>query len=104
MTSFCGRTGAAHDNFYDHYAILGVAWNAHPEEVERAYRQLVVSNHPDRFAHDYEGRCTAETKLKDLNAAMRVLRDGEQRTHYDERFQREKPLTARLTRDSGRNT
>lgn len=104
MISFCGRVDGIRDDFHDYYATLGVAWDAGIEEVERAYRKLVVNCHPDRFARDFVARCNAETKLKDLNAAMCVLRDGEQRTHYDERFRREKPLTARLTRDAGRGT
>lgn len=100
MTSSYRRTVEADDGFRDYYADLGVAWNAPLVDLERAYRRLVIANHPDRFAHDPHLRRHAEARLKDLNAAMGMLRDHVRRAHYNQRFRREKPLTARLTQQS----
>jgi curved DNA-binding protein CbpA len=97
-----GRADSVCDDFRDYYALLDVAWDADPDDLERAYRKLVASSHPDRFSCDGVARRTAETRLKELSAAMRVLRDATQRSHYDERFRREKPLTVRLVRGSSR--
>jgi curved DNA-binding protein CbpA len=103
MTSSREYAAGANDDFHDYYATLGVAWDADLADLERAYRKLVMRSHPDRFPPESRARCIAETKLRNLNAAMHVLRDAVQRSHYDERFRREKPLTVRLVRGSSRD-
>jgi DnaJ-domain-containing protein 1 len=59
----------------DPYALLAVSRVASTEEIERAYRRQVSTFHPDKFHDDPAGRQHAHEKLKQLNAAMKVLRD-----------------------------
>lgn len=67
----------------DYYDLLGVNWDASAEEIERAYRQRAARVHPDRYFSDPQLRLRAEKKLKQLNAAMSVLRDPANRAKYD---------------------
>jgi len=68
----------------DHYSLLGVRPNATGAEIEQAYRRYAAEIHPDRFFDDPARRRQAEQKLKQLNAAMQVLRDPRRRASYDE--------------------
>ena len=62
----------------DLYTLLGVARDASPDEVKRAFRRLAMEYHPDRNkAPD------AEAKFKQINAAYEVLSDPEKRARYD---------------------
>ena len=63
----------------DYYEILGVARNATPEEIKKAYRKLAMRYHPDRNQGDKE----AEKKFKELNDAYEVLKDDSKRAAYD---------------------
>ena len=56
--------------------ILGLRNDATQEEVKAAFRDMVKVWHPDRFGSDPRLREKAEQKLKDINDAYRVLRDG----------------------------
>jgi hypothetical protein len=67
-------------SFYD---LLGIPPSASPVEIERAFRRVVVANHPDRFHDDPAAREAAENRMRELNAAMAVLRDPERRASYD---------------------
>jgi molecular chaperone DnaJ len=67
----------------DPFVLLGVSRVASTEEIERAYRRKVSSIHPDKFHGDPVGRQHAHEKLKQLNAAIKVLRDRRDRTSYD---------------------
>ena len=55
---------------------LGLREDATQEEVKAAFRDMVKVWHPDRFGSDPRLREKAEQKLKDINNAYRVLRDG----------------------------
>lgn len=59
----------------DHYATLGVAKNATPEDIKKAYRRLAAIHHPDK------GGDTAE--FQKVQAAYETLSDPEKKQQYD---------------------
>ncbi len=63
----------------DYYAELGVARDAAPEEIGRAFRKLAAKHHPDRNPGDK----AAEEKFKALAGAYQVLNDPKARATYD---------------------
>lgn len=65
--------------FRDYYEILGVAKNASPDEIRKAFRKLARKFHPDVA----EDKSTAEEKFKEINEAYEVLGDPEKRQKYD---------------------
>jgi curved DNA-binding protein len=62
----------------DFYDVLGVARDATPEEIQRAYRTLARRYHPDVNADP-----AAEERFKQINEAYAVLSDPDQRARYD---------------------
>ncbi|MET1009940.1 MAG: DnaJ C-terminal domain-containing protein [Gaiellaceae bacterium] len=62
----------------DAYEILGVARNADPSEIQRAYRRRARKLHPD--VNKDPG---AEDEFKELAEAYDVLSDPDQRKRYD---------------------
>ncbi|MDI6854241.1 MAG: molecular chaperone DnaJ [Deltaproteobacteria bacterium] len=67
------------NNKKDYYRILGVARNATPEDIKKAYRKLALKYHPDRNP----GNKQAEEKFKEAAEAYEVLHDPEKRRLYD---------------------
>jgi len=65
--------------FKDYYAILGVARDASPDDIRKAFRTLARKYHPD-IAGD---KAAAEEKFKEINEAQEVLSDPEKRQKYD---------------------
>lgn len=63
----------------DYYDVLGVAREAPPDEVKRAYRQAAMKYHPDRNREDPE----AEAKFKEAAEAYEVLGDADKRERYN---------------------
>ena len=63
----------------DYYATLGVAREASPEDLKKAYRKLAMQHHPDRNPGDKQ----AESKFKEVNEAYDVLKDEQKRSAYD---------------------
>jgi len=63
----------------DYYGILGVARDATPEEIKRAYRKLAVQYHPDKNPGNNE----AAEKFKEIGAAYEVLSDPQKRQMVD---------------------
>ncbi|MCC6138187.1 MAG: J domain-containing protein [Bdellovibrionaceae bacterium] len=61
-----------------HYALLGVAPTASPEEIKRAYRKLALQYHPDT-----NPKKDAAEIFKTLTEAYKVLSDAEARFTYD---------------------
>ena len=59
----------------DHYQTLGVAKNATPDDIKKAYRRLAAIHHPDK------GGDTAE--FQKVQAAYDVLSDPQKRQQYD---------------------
>ena len=65
--------------FKDYYATLGVARDAAPAEIKRAYRKLARKYHPDVSKEP-----NAEAQFKEVNEAHKALNDVERRAAYDE--------------------
>src|SRR6516225_7112844 len=63
----------------DYYEILGVARDAAPEEIKRAYRKAAAANHPDRNPGDQ----AAVERFKEAAEAFDVLGDTQKRALYD---------------------
>jgi len=59
----------------DHYQTLGVAKNATPEDIKKAYRRLAAIHHPDK------GGDTAE--FQKVQAAYETLSDPNKKQEYD---------------------
>ncbi len=63
----------------DYYQTLGVAQNASPEDIKKAYRKMAMKHHPDRNPDD----TSAEAKFKDVQKAYDTLSDTDKRKMYD---------------------
>lgn len=63
----------------DYYETLGVARDADPTQIKRAFRTLARELHPDVNDHDPD----AEAKFKQAAEAYEVLSDPQQRATYD---------------------
>ncbi|GAA1434058.1 molecular chaperone DnaJ [Microlunatus lacustris] len=64
----------------DFYKVLGVAKDAKPEDIKKAYRQLARENHPDQNP----GNPEAERRFKEVSEANDVLSSESKRKEYDE--------------------
>lgn len=63
----------------DYYDVLGVARDATPKELKKAYRALALKFHPDRNPDDKE----AEANFKEAAEAYEVLGDEKKRELYN---------------------
>lgn len=63
----------------DYYEVLGVARDATPEAIKKAYRRLAIQLHPDR-----NKAADAEEKFKELSEAYAVLSDDQKKARYDQ--------------------
>ncbi len=64
--------------FKDYYKTLGVARDAAPEDIKRAYRKLARKFHPD-----VSKLPNTEERFKEVAEAHEVLMDAEKRAAYD---------------------
>ncbi len=62
----------------NYYELLGVARDARPEDIKRAYRKLAMKYHPDVATED-----GAAEKFKAIGEAYEVLSDPHKRDIYD---------------------
>jgi curved DNA-binding protein CbpA len=79
----------------DYYMLLGIGRAATPEQLERAFRRYVRKNHPDLVFGDPIRHPVAQARLKEVVAAMQVLRDPIKRAQYDAQLDH-LPLASRL--------
>ncbi len=68
--------------FKDYYDVLGVAKNASPEVIKKAFRKLALKYHPDKVTG--KDKTAAEIKFKEINEANEVLSEPEKRRKYDQ--------------------
>ena len=64
--------------YHDYYQILGVDKGVSPGEIQRAYRKLARTYHPDINKDP-----SAEARFKEIGEAYEVLKDEEKRARYD---------------------
>ncbi|MBR0655913.1 DnaJ C-terminal domain-containing protein [Plastoroseomonas arctica] len=63
----------------DPYVTLGVARDASPEDIKKAYKKLARANHPDL----HPGQPEREAKFKAVSAANALLSDAARRARFD---------------------
>jgi curved DNA-binding protein len=66
-------------DYQDYYKTMGVARDATPDSIKRAYRKLARKYHPDVSKEP-----KAEEKFKAMQEAYEVLKDPEKRAAYDQ--------------------
>jgi len=67
----------------DYYVILDVDFNASPESITTAYRNLARKFHPDKHNQDERSRREAEVIFQKIKTAYDVLGDPQKRKIYD---------------------
>ena len=84
----------------DLYAILGLARDATPAEVNAAFRSLVRRFHPDtRAPGTSSDNVAADATLRQVVTAYQTLRDPGRRSNYDElTAPKPAPVRSRLQR------
>ena len=56
------------------YALLGIQHTATPEEVKKAYRNMVKIWHPDRYINNLALKAKAEVEIKKINQAYATIK------------------------------
>jgi curved DNA-binding protein len=64
----------------DLYEVLGVARDATPDQIKKAYRQLAKQYHPDQNRDNP----SATERFKEIQHAYSVLSDSDKRARYDQ--------------------
>ncbi len=68
--------GGGRPTLHESYARLGVPYGASLSESKRAWRERMLSCHPDRFAHDPDQQRSAEREAREVNLALQVIREA----------------------------
>jgi len=68
----------------DHYQLLGVSYQATPEEITRAYRGMMKRCHPDKLAPELRGKAEEQCRL--LNESYRILSKPDSKARYDQQL------------------
>lgn len=68
-----------HKGFVNYYEVLRVDEGACADEIKRSFRRLVKQYHPDRNGN----KPGADTKVKQVIQAYKMLSDKSRRSHYD---------------------
>jgi DnaJ-class molecular chaperone len=63
----------------DPYQALGVAKNASPADIKKAFRKLAKQYHPDRNQNDPK----AKEKFSEINSAYEIVGDEKKRAEFD---------------------
>jgi hypothetical protein len=87
------------DTTFDHkdpYRILGVAADATPSAIRKAYLHLARQNHQDLFATDPEKYRSSTALMQDINSAYEMLSDPARRELWNRKHRRT-PRTAPRT-------
>lgn len=63
----------------DYYEVLGVARQASPDDLKRAFRKIAMDSHPDRYPDDP----AAAARFKEASEAYAILSDPGRRRSYD---------------------
>jgi len=64
----------------NHYAVLGLSFDATPADIKKAYRAAALKWHPDKNPDKSE---RAERMFKDVQEAFEVLSDPQKRSEFD---------------------
>lgn len=68
-----------HQNFVDHYEILGVSRDATPEDMKKGYKKMSLKRHPDKN----KSTDTATKAFQMVNRAYEILSNPEERRLYN---------------------
>lgn len=77
------------------YGVLGVAPDADPATIRRAYLAAARAHHPDRHIGDPAAAARAEARMREINQAWSVLGDPRSRAAHDRELAR-RPSAAPL--------
>jgi len=67
----------------DYYECLGIALDAEPEDVKKAFKKASLRWHPDKVQGGDAAQKEASEKFNELTRAREVLEDPERRKTYD---------------------
>ena len=70
-------------NKKDYYGTLGLKKEATPEQIKKAYKELVRKWHPDKHTSDEAAKEKADKKFKEINEAYSILNDPKKKQQYD---------------------